>query len=180
VIDSAPVAVIRGSADDVETEISTVAPHLFLADGRLAGVDAQRQVLVVFSADGRSRREFGRKGAGPGEFEFIGDVVRGTGDTLLLNDYGNGRASEVALSSGAIRDIPLSAAMGVGGRSLAGRVGERLLLWSPIFPTPSDEGAAAQPGVKAVIFSPASGEARRVFSTGPEEQPAEKPMRSAA
>ncbi len=170
-IDSAPTALIRGSAESVENDISTIGSYLFLADGRLAGVDQQRQVLVVFGPDGTGRREFGRKGAGPGEFGSVGDVVGGGGDTLLLNDYGNGRASEVVLSSGAIRDIPLSAAMGAGGRSLAGRVGENLLLWSPSFPSPDDENGPMSPGVKGVWFSPRSGEARRVFTTGPEEAP---------
>lgn len=170
-IDSAPIAVIRGSAEDAEADLSTVVPYLLLADGRLVGVDQQRQVLVVFSADGSARREYGRKGAGPGEFGYIGDVVGGAADTLLLNDFGNGRVSEVGLSSGAIRDIPLAAAMGAGGRSLAGRVGERLLLWSTNFPSPSDDGAAQQPGVKGVVFSPGSGAAHRAFSTGPAEEP---------
>jgi hypothetical protein len=172
-LDSASVAVITGSAEDIEADISTITPYLFMPDGRLVGSDRQRQVMVVFSADGATRQEFGGKGAGPGEFGYIGNVVLAGGDTLLLNDYRNARVSELDLATGNIRDVPIATAVGEGGTTLAGRVGEQWLMWSTNFAPPSDDGTSSPPGVKLTVFSPSRGEARRVFTSGVEEKPPE-------
>lgn len=173
-IDSTPVAVIQGSAEDIEADISTILPVLFLADGRLVGRDQQRQVLVVFGADGASRQEFGRQGAGPGEYGMIGGIVYGEGGTLLVRDYRNGRLSVFDPATGPGAEYSLSEAIGAGGSTPIGIVGDQVMLYNLNFRTDESGAMTASPGIKAVLFDRSSGKARRTFTTGPAE-PEETP-----
>ncbi len=85
-IDTLAMVVMHGSVDNPDEDISTVDPVLFLADGRLIGIDRQRQQVMVFSADGGTRVAFGRKGNGPGEFGVHHGVIPAGGDSLLVFD----------------------------------------------------------------------------------------------
>lgn len=170
-IDSAPLAVIAGSADDLEADISTIRPVLFLGDGRLVGIDQQRQVIVVFGPDGVTRQEFGRQGAGPGEYGRLNNIVPGNGDTLLVADYMNNRVGLLDPDRGPMGEFPLSAPMTAGGNSPIGMIGDRILLTGVNYRSGSEE----PPGIKGILFDPASDVARRTFTTGPEERPEEAP-----
>lgn len=171
-LDSAPLAEITGSAEDESVDISTIIPTLFLPDGRLVGRDRQRQVIVVFGADGAERQEFGRQGSGPGEYGFLGGIVPADNGDLLVHDFRNGRLSRFNPATGPGAEYPLAQPIGAGGSQPVGMVGGKILMFGMNFqggdtPTP--------PGVKAVLFDPASDQARRVFTTGPEEQEPEAP-----
>jgi hypothetical protein len=166
-LEEEPLAVIQGSAEDEAADISTIIPTLFLEDGRLVGRDRQRQVIVVFGADGSTREEFGRQGSGPGEYGFVGGIVRSGEGDLLVHDFRNGRLSRFDPATGPGAEYPLAQPIGAGGSQPVGMVGGKILMYGMNFrsgdtPTP--------PGVKAVLFDPATDQARRVFTTGPEEQ----------
>lgn len=167
-LDEAPLAEIRGSAEDEAADISTITPMHFLADGRLVGRDRQRQVLVLFGADGMERQEFGRKGAGPGEYGGLGGVTPASNGTLLVQDFRNGRISVFDPATGPGAEYPLADAIGAGGSSPVGMIDGKIMMYGMNFG--SGELDAGPPGIKAVLYDPATGQARRLFTTGPEEQ----------
>lgn len=172
-VDSTPVAVISGSVDDIEADISTIVPVLFLADGRLVGRDQQRQVIVIFSADGTQRQEFGRRGSGPGEFGALGGVTRGERGKLLIQDYGNSRLTELDPAEGPGAEYPLSDMMEAGGNTPIGMVDGKVLAVGLNFSSAAED--ATPPGFKGVLFDPLTRSARRVFTTGPAEQEEDAP-----
>ena len=174
-LDSTPLAEIKGSAEDAAADISTIAPALFLADGRLVGRDQQRQVIVVFGADGASRKEFGRPGAGPGEFGAIGNIVAGGGDSLLVQDYANARLTVVDPVSGLGAEYPLAKAMADGGNVLIGSTDGKLMLYGLNITSGAEVAASSPSGIKGVLFNPTGDDARRAFTTGPAEKPADAP-----
>lgn len=174
-LDSAVLAEIKGSADDAAADISTIVPVLFLADGRLVGQDQQRQVLVVFGADGKDRKEFGRPGAGPGEFGAIGNIVPGPGDALWVQDYANARATVVDPATGLGPEHPLGKAMASGGNVLIGATDGKLMLYGLNITSGAEVAASSPSGIKGVLFNPTGDDARRAFTTGPAEKPADAP-----
>lgn len=174
-LDSVALAEIKGSADDAAADISTIAPALFLADGRLVGRDQQRQVIVVFGADGASRKEFGRPGAGPGEFGAIGNIVPAGGDTVLVQDFANARITVVDPVSGLGANYPLAKAMADGGNVLIGAINGTQLLYGLNITSGADAAAGSPAGIKGVVFNPVADASRRAFTTGPAEKPPEAP-----
>jgi hypothetical protein len=166
------IAEIKGSAEDEAADISTIIPTLFLSDGRLVGRDRQRQVIVVFGADGVERQEFGRQGSGPGEYGFLGGIVPTDDGAFLVHDFRNGRLSRFDPSTGPGAEYPLAQPIGVGGSQPIGMVGGKVLMYGMNF---QGGDTPAPPGVKAVLFDPATDQARRVFTTGPEEQEEDAP-----
>jgi hypothetical protein len=171
-LDSAVIAEIQGSAEDESADISTIIPTLFLPDGRLVGRDRQRQVIVVFGADGSERQEFGRQGSGPGEYGFLGGMVPTDNGDLLVHDFRNGRLSRFNPATGPGEEYPLAQPIGAGGSQPVGMVGGKILMFGMNF---QGGDTPVPPGVKAVLFDPATDQARRVFTTGPEEQEEEAP-----
>ena len=171
-IDSAPLAEIRGSAEDESADISTIIPVLFLEDGRLVGRDRQRQVIVVFSADGAERQEFGRQGSGPGEYGFVGGIVPADDGALLVHDFRNGRLSRFDPTTGPGQEYPLAQPIGAGGSQPIAMVGGKILMYGMNF---QGGDSPAPPGVKAVLFDPVTDQARRIFTTGPDETEEDAP-----
>lgn len=165
-LDSAPIAEIRGSAEDEQADISTVVPVLFLADGRLVGLDRQQQQVVIFGAGDGVPERFGRQGAGPGEYGFLVGALRVADTALLIRDGRNGRLSMLDPRDGAVREWPMGEALGAGGNSPEAVVDGKVLLSGLNFATGTD---GAPPGVKGVVLDLATGSATRVFTTGPEE-----------
>lgn len=56
--------------------------------GYIYVADPLKGAVVVLSADGRPLRDIGRKGQGPGEFDYIRNVQVLPGDSLLVFDHG--------------------------------------------------------------------------------------------
>ena len=74
--------VIDGAQEDwVPIGTMWVAP-----DGRMAISQLQDYRVIVYDASGKRRFSFGRKGAGPGEFERLWIYAGWTGDTLWIYD----------------------------------------------------------------------------------------------
>ncbi len=169
-IDPTAIAVIRGSADDPEKDISTIKPERFLPDGRLVGIDQQRGVITVFGADGSTRASFGRRGGGPGEFTIITTLLPTAGDSLIAVDPANSRITFFNADRGLGSEHSLSETVGVATSPL-GMVGGLLLLWNPNF----SDTPGVLPGAKGAVLDLASNSARRVFTTGPQESEESKP-----
>ena len=76
--------------------------------GRIYVLDSQDCLIRVFDAAGNLTRSFGRKGKGPGEFEYpMGMSV--SGQTLSVFDMGNRRISRFGLDGGSVGEIDLKA-----------------------------------------------------------------------
>ncbi len=73
-----------------------------LADGSIAVASRGSHDIRIFSAAGAFVRAYGRRGAGPGEFESPGVVAR-SGDTLYLYDHSHERITALDLRSGTVR-----------------------------------------------------------------------------
>jgi DNA-binding beta-propeller fold protein YncE len=58
---------------------------------RLYVADAQQHCIVVFDLQGRFQTEFGRRGVGPGEFNYPTHLASGAGGELLVTDSMNSR-----------------------------------------------------------------------------------------
>ena len=67
-----------------------------LGDGRLVVADRGSNELRFFSSSGKHVRTVGRRGAGPGEFEFLPAVVKLPGDSLLVHDIRNRRLTLIS------------------------------------------------------------------------------------
>jgi hypothetical protein len=120
-MDSAPAFVIGGG--DLEDDVTSVHLLLFLADGRVAGVegDPSHRSVRVFDTTGAELRAIGRSGEGPGEFQQIVALARGPGDTLAVTDAALSRITMLHPDAGFLRDQPAKLTghgvwYGAGGR----------------------------------------------------------------
>lgn len=77
-------------------------------DGRIAVLDAQARELRVFGSDGRHLATFGRKGAGPGEFEEAFGLMLSPEGQLWVPDHRNARMSVFDPAAGFVRSYPLT------------------------------------------------------------------------
>jgi DNA-binding beta-propeller fold protein YncE len=64
---------------------------LAILGNELFVADSQRHVVAVFDLGGRFQREFGRRGTGPGEFNFPTHVAADSAGRLYVTDSLNGR-----------------------------------------------------------------------------------------
>lgn len=81
-----------GSAEGGDAYMFTVISGLALDDlGRVWVADAQLQNLRVYDSEGVHLRTVGRKGRGPGEFQWISGMDRRPDGKLLVLDSGNSR-----------------------------------------------------------------------------------------
>jgi hypothetical protein len=83
----------------------TVAP-----DGSIFVANNRENTILKFDGDGRLIRKFGRKGQGPGDFEFPSNLSILDGRTLIVGEYaGNRRISLFDLEGGLIKLIRTNA-----------------------------------------------------------------------
>jgi hypothetical protein len=89
-----PVPLLEISDDDVGGDVVLgEAVHVArLPDGGALVSDRGLHALRVFDAEGRFVRAVGRKGTGPGEFEYLATAWR-CGDSLFVEDIGAARVS---------------------------------------------------------------------------------------
>lgn len=87
--------------DAPEGEFTRIAGITSLPDGSLVVADATDQRLRIFSADGNFLRAHGRRGQGPGEFQFIA-FLAATGDSILVFESlpGQSRVTRVHAATG--------------------------------------------------------------------------------
>ena len=61
---------------------------LVLKDGRVVVCDTHYHRIVYFDADGNWLRNFGQRGAGPGEFEYPVGICKDAAENLYICEYG--------------------------------------------------------------------------------------------
>jgi hypothetical protein len=74
-----------GSLDDPRTALSVVTGLAVAPDGRVAVMQPAESSVWIFSPSGERLGEFGRDGAGPGEFRSV-SMIGWRGDTLWVAD----------------------------------------------------------------------------------------------
>lgn len=92
-------AITKISAGDTgSTALSTVTDARRLVDGRFIVVDAtdMGSRLLLYAADGKTARQLGRNGMGPGEFNYP-RIMGIRGDTLTVYDSRTARVTRVSL-----------------------------------------------------------------------------------
>ena len=78
---------------------------LAVLGGRLLVVDSQRHCVAAFDFSGRYLSEFGRRGVGPGEFNFPTHLAVGGTNTILVTDSMNSRVQMLDAQGQFIRTI---------------------------------------------------------------------------
>lgn len=80
-----------------------------LPSGAIAVVDRTVQSVMLFDSAGQLTAEYGRKGAGPGEFDAIGGIGQCQEDTLFVWDPGNSRMTVLDAGGRYVRQYTLPA-----------------------------------------------------------------------
>ena len=93
VVDSVPALDIGADQNDPHRQFGQRDVPVRLSDGRMLVASSASEEIRVFDSAGRWLSTIGRKGGGPGEFESLGILLAGPGDTLLTYEYGNTRLS---------------------------------------------------------------------------------------
>lgn len=122
-LDSTPITVLDERTTDLE--LGKLWRPLLLSDNRIAFF-SDGSVFVI-GTDGMVAERIGRRGAGPGEFQG-GRLIRGAGDTLVMNDIENARASIVVPGVGVTRTVNITAQFGKVAFSPLGLAGQDTLL----------------------------------------------------
>ena len=94
-VDATPILTLGESQADTNDMFSRVVGATRLPDGRVLVGDLGSYALRLFSPDGNMIRQFGRKGAGPGEIGYLANLLR-CGDSLVTLDI---EAQRLALGS---------------------------------------------------------------------------------
>lgn len=87
---SLDIGVLEGAP---EYQLYQVRGAVRLDDGRIVIANGGSHELRLYSPDGEHIESVGREGEGPGEFKGMGSLIRVGGDSLLIWDWNNRRAS---------------------------------------------------------------------------------------
>ena len=106
-----PVASWRVSEEPVfrhgwgpdDSSFVNIGAGAILSDGRAVIAEADGSGIFFFSVDGSIENKVGRNGEGPGEFQNVSGIHRLPGDSVLVMDDGNVRASVLDPRGGYIR-----------------------------------------------------------------------------
>lgn len=79
-----PVATLRSTADFELFRLAAVVA--VLATGEIAVAGDNGTEIGIFGTNGRLLRRVGRRGAGPGEFSRVSQMIRGPGDSIHVYD----------------------------------------------------------------------------------------------
>jgi len=115
-IDPHPLATMGGAEAAPSYDLTHAYHVALLADGRVAALAPIGSRFMLFGADGKGIRVWGRVGKGPGDLMAPGGLVPYNGDTLLIPDLNNQRNNLVLPEQGVIgmRPLPLSTKMYLG------------------------------------------------------------------
>jgi hypothetical protein len=91
-IDTNPVVRVGDRPDDPAHELFRVRSAVQLADGRIVVGSQGSYDVRIFDSAGNHLRTFGRQGSGPGEFQWLGNLLV-AGDTILAFDWQLQRAT---------------------------------------------------------------------------------------
>ncbi len=89
-MDAKPLVEI-GSSDMSGSELLKVSSGRRLPDGRIVVTNGDPREVRVFAKDGKLLAQFGKAGAGPGEFSYAITLLPAGGDSILVWDVGHRR-----------------------------------------------------------------------------------------
>jgi hypothetical protein len=107
VLDTGPVIDIGSQSADPNQEFSGFVIPVLLSDGRIVVANGGTSELRFFGPDGKWVKSVGRRGAGPGEFESLGWLDVGAGDTLRTYDWSLRRLSVFSDEGAFLRPVSL-------------------------------------------------------------------------
>lgn len=114
-------------------EFGAIASVAMDSEGRIYVLDSQAQEVRVFDPSGTFSHRIGRRGAGPGEFEFARSMVITPGDSLVIRDDGTMRYSVFGPDGEFLASVP-RAIRGTNGGAAPAWVRGAYLDWAPHFP----------------------------------------------
>ena len=106
-LDTASVVDLGGESADPNQEFSGFVFPVLLSDGRIVVANGGTSELRFFGPDGGWVKSVGRRGGGPGEFEDLGWLDLGVGDTLRTYDWGLRRLSVFSAEGAFLRPVSL-------------------------------------------------------------------------
>jgi hypothetical protein len=112
--DSIPLLVLGAASDDTTQLFGVVVGATRLPGGDILVADRQEQTFHLFGSDGVRKRSVGRKGSGPGEFEYPASFWR-CGDSVFVYDIEGYRTSVWSLDLTHSRSFQFHAGAQVGG-----------------------------------------------------------------
>lgn len=92
-VDSIPLLQIGAVDGDSSLQFHGVTGATRLSDGRIVVAEASTSRVRYFSPDGRFLHAVGRRGRGPGEFQFLRQLRQVGGDSLLAWDHAQNRVT---------------------------------------------------------------------------------------
>ena len=101
-----PTHDVGGLKDNLDDELSTntgALTEIRLSDGRYVVADETR--LRFLDATGKQERVVGRRGQGPGEFQYIRTLCRTGADTIVVADDGNSRVTVFDKTGAMVREV---------------------------------------------------------------------------
>lgn len=104
VVDSVPLVRI-GADDSGPYQFSFVSRGLLLDDGGFAVAEMSANEVRIFDSNGRHLRTIGRTGRGPGEFLSLTGIFEYPGDSIVVYDQRERRATVLPLDGGTPRVI---------------------------------------------------------------------------
>lgn len=107
ILDTSSVVNIGSQSADPAQEFSGFVIPVLLSDGRIVVANGGTGELRFFGPDGKWEKSVGRRGGGPGEFENLGWLDAGVGDTLRTYDWGLRRLSVFSAEGAFIRPVSL-------------------------------------------------------------------------
>jgi hypothetical protein len=108
--------IIIGGGDDPQTTLSTFAGAAIAKDGSVFLLDMTDCRVLAFTAAGKFLRSFGRRGQGPGEFEWPMIIRLSPDNEILVEDFQRCMVSAFSPDGRLLRSI--STAVGLGFNNL--------------------------------------------------------------
>ncbi len=113
-IDTTPLRAVGGDERDSLAMLQLVAGAMRQSDGTVVVADRGSSQLKYFDVSGQLVRTVGRKGSGPGEFEYIAWLQACGGDSAFVADIGNRLVSVIAPDGRLVRRFTVETSEGSG------------------------------------------------------------------
>jgi len=126
------------------------------SDGSIVAVNCGAADVRYFGADGTHIRTVGRRGQGPGEFQFPTKVFRLGGDTLVVTESITGRVTILGPDGTVVRTAPVGSRS--GRANVFGRLADGSYVARRLDPTPSVPPGTAYRRRMTLLIMDAEGE----------------------
>src|SRR5687768_3681092 len=127
-LDTGSVIDIGSQSADPNQEFSGFVIPVLLSDGRIVVANGGTSELRFFGSEGKWVKSVGRRGGGPGEFEALGWLDVGAGDTLRTYDWSLRRLSVFSPDGDFVRPVSLHAGGEVSSPRPLGMLGDGRLI----------------------------------------------------